>query len=264
MTTDQTEAVRKPAVISFEESCRILLRSVKITVLLCSAPVVWGAWWYLAKPANPPVLHWLVPIVSEGCTAYIVLLWFALDRAPRRLQQCGWALLALNAAALAVGQILVWKPRLHVPVSVLSLACLSPVAVLIVTVVAFGVAHAEFEIEDAEFRGRLLGARVGFPVGRSVPGDISPDAGNALTGTAVYRFFTVTRDLIYTGKSRNFPTRFNDHRAKKSWFGDVHHMTVVWYEDEASALAAEERAIKTEGPRENVTHNPARKPQETR
>lgn len=95
--------------------------------------------------------------------------------------------------------------------------------------------------------------------------DGAPDydsAGNPLTGTAVYRFFDVNSDLLYVGTTNSISVRWNDHSAAKAWYADVHHMTVVWYQDTPTAEAVERHAIATEIPRYNVMHNPnPRKPE---
>lgn len=241
---------QKIAAISFAESYRLLLRACKITVLLCASPLAWAGWWTLTDTANPPVLQWVTPLVAEGCSFYVILLWSGLGAAPRRLRAYGWVLLGLNGLALLAGQSPAMRHDHELAALGLSLACVTLFPVLILTVLARDVALRQFEMEEAERLGLTAEAQM-----RHLVGDIGPDAGNALTGTAVYRFFDVTRRSIYTGKSRDFLTRFKDHRAKKPWFADVHHMSVVWYRDEAAALAAEERAIKTEGPLHNVIHN---------
>lgn len=254
--TEPEESAEASCPPTLRESFGLLVKAVKITVFFCLLPAVWAGWNQLTLGTTPPVLHWLLPIFVEGCSAYILILCYALDSPPSRVRACAWLLGVLNIAALLAGQLLVTEHATETPLLLLSFVCCTPVPVLIASILAFQSGAAQYWAEEAELLGKSRAAHSGFPVGRSLPGDIGPDAGNALTGTAVYRFFTVTRDLIYGGKTNNLSRRFKEHRDEKSWFRDVHHMTVVWYRDEAAALAAEEQAIKTEGPRENVTHNP--------
>ena len=96
-----------------------------------------------------------------------------------------------------------------------------------------------------------------YLIGCAVEG--APDygnAGNPITGTAVYRFFDVHNDLLYVGTTNSISVRWNDHNSSKAWYADVHHTTVVWYMDKPTAEAVERHAIKTERPRYNLTHNP--------
>ena len=95
----------------------------------------------------------------------------------------------------------------------------------------------------------LLGCAVeGFPDYDS--------AGSPFGGTAVYRFFDVNCDLLYVGNTNNITVRWADHAASKAWYAKVHHMTVVWYKDKATAEAVERHAIDREMPGRNVMHNP--------
>ena len=90
------------------------------------------------------------------------------------------------------------------------------------------------------------------------------NSGSPLRGVAVYRFFDVEGDLLYVGVAQSITQRWADHAASKPWFGDVHHMTVVWYSDLATAEAIEREAIPDERPRYNITHNVARRPEARR
>jgi len=80
------------------------------------------------------------------------------------------------------------------------------------------------------------------------------------TVTALYRFFDKTGALLYIGISGAIPTRLGQHHDTKPWFHEVARVTVEHHPDRPTALAFEERAIKTERPRYNIVHNRGRIP----
>lgn len=226
-------------------------------VALAVAAALWFAWSRVAASPYDYIPHWMIPLWMEACSVYVVGLWLWTPSDYPKTYLCLGFITAENTSALALLCLLTVN---HVAGTPAMVGAVSPLAPSL-SVLACGHALAATFAWRRRMEHLETIAPSGEPIGHSDLGEIGAHAGNALTGTAVYRFFTTTRDLIYAGKSRNFPTRFKDHRREKPWFRDVHHMTVVWYDDEASALTAETQAIKTEGPRENVTHNPGRKPQ---
>jgi predicted GIY-YIG superfamily endonuclease len=72
---------------------------------------------------------------------------------------------------------------------------------------------------------------------------------------ALYRFFDRTDVLLYVGITMDLPARVGQHQKDKPWWVEVHHISVEQFESRSAALAAEERAIKEEGPLYNSTHN---------
>jgi predicted GIY-YIG superfamily endonuclease len=64
--------------------------------------------------------------------------------------------------------------------------------------------------------------------------------------------------LLYIGISASWPRRMTQHQTSKDWFGETGRVDVEAYPDRASALAAEEAAIKAEKPLYNIIHNTAR------
>jgi hypothetical protein len=96
------------------------------------------------------------------------------------------------------------------------------------------------------------------PIGWHVEGQIykGTPPGNPETGAAVYRFFQADGNLLYVGRTTSFGQRWKEHAASKSWHREIHHMSVVWYADPATAAVVEAKAIREEWPRHNVTHNP--------
>jgi predicted GIY-YIG superfamily endonuclease len=81
-------------------------------------------------------------------------------------------------------------------------------------------------------------------------------AGTPLGGTAVYRFFDLSGDLLYVGIAGNLGQRWQEHSSSKAWYADIHSMTAVWYRTRELAIAAESEAIVDEMPRYNEAGNP--------
>jgi hypothetical protein len=73
--------------------------------------------------------------------------------------------------------------------------------------------------------------------------------------TTLYRFFDADDELLYVGISGHPLARIDGHATTKPWFPFAVRATFEHHPDRQSALAAEERAITTEGPYFNVTSN---------
>lgn len=69
---------------------------------------------------------------------------------------------------------------------------------------------------------------------------------------ALYRFYGDDGQLLYVGITNNPGARFTKHQQNKSWWPDVRGISVDWYADRASVMAAETRAISIERPRHNI------------
>lgn len=78
--------------------------------------------------------------------------------------------------------------------------------------------------------------------------------------TALYRLFGDGDLLLYIGISDTFGRRWNQHAQSQSWWPEVRRQSVDWYQSRPEAETAEEAAIKAEGPRHNIMHNPAHVP----
>lgn len=73
----------------------------------------------------------------------------------------------------------------------------------------------------------------------------------------VYRAFDATGHLLYIGCTLDFDRRRAEHMQRRTWARDVHRWETTEYPDQASALAAEEAAIKAEAPEHNAMYNGA-------
>lgn len=82
---------------------------------------------------------------------------------------------------------------------------------------------------------------------------MSPKPGPA----QVYRFFGMSGYCLYTGKTQDFPKRWNHHASNQVWWDQVNRCTVDFYLSWAEASEVEEYTISTERPVYNV---PARPP----
>ena len=74
-----------------------------------------------------------------------------------------------------------------------------------------------------------------------------------MTRTAVYRHFDASGALLYVGVIAHPWRRIAEHNCRTVWAKDVQRSEVVWFDDKADALAAEERAIASEAPLHNKT-----------
>lgn len=80
---------------------------------------------------------------------------------------------------------------------------------------------------------------------------MSPDEPHAL-----YRFYGAGGTLLYIGITNSIPVRLKAHDKGKPWWTGVTNITVEHYPDRRAVLEAERRAIVTERPLYNGTHNP--------
>lgn len=69
---------------------------------------------------------------------------------------------------------------------------------------------------------------------------------------ALYRFYSATGQLLYTGITNNPGNRFKQHQQSKPWWHEVSGITVEKYNSRAEVLAAEKRAIQVEQPKYNI------------
>jgi predicted GIY-YIG superfamily endonuclease len=69
---------------------------------------------------------------------------------------------------------------------------------------------------------------------------------------AVYRMFDATGHLLYIGITSDLTRRLGQH-AEKRWFPQVKTISLEWYPTQAAAFVAEQRAIRQERPRMNIT-----------
>ncbi|MDT0302936.1 GIY-YIG nuclease family protein [Streptomonospora wellingtoniae] len=76
---------------------------------------------------------------------------------------------------------------------------------------------------------------------------------------ALYRFYSDSGQLLYTGITNDPGRRFTEHAKEKHWWTKIRGITVDWYDDRDSVLSAEKRAIRIESPLHNVRdkHTPA-------
>jgi predicted GIY-YIG superfamily endonuclease len=73
--------------------------------------------------------------------------------------------------------------------------------------------------------------------------------------TALYRFYDSDDELLYVGISRDPAERWKQHRDKP-WWREVAMRVIEWHDDRVTAERAERKAIRSEGPRYNIQHNP--------
>lgn len=69
---------------------------------------------------------------------------------------------------------------------------------------------------------------------------------------ALYRYFADDGALLYVGITNDMSRRMGQHADRKDWWSEVRGVTVDWYPDRPSVLAAEARAVNVEQPRHNI------------
>lgn len=77
---------------------------------------------------------------------------------------------------------------------------------------------------------------------------------NSSDPTSLYRFSDDAGRLLYVGITGRGRERFHRHEQDKPWWHLVTLIEIEHYDDRLSALAAEERAIRTEHPAFNLEH----------
>lgn len=74
-------------------------------------------------------------------------------------------------------------------------------------------------------------------------------------GTHVlYRFYSVTGQLLYVGITMNPVQRFKSHKGTKDWWADVSGISIEHYDSREDLANAERRAIRVEHPLHNIVH----------
>jgi predicted GIY-YIG superfamily endonuclease len=69
---------------------------------------------------------------------------------------------------------------------------------------------------------------------------------------ALYRFYDARETLLYVGITSDPWRRWREHVREKSWYPQVKHQSVTWYDTERQARKAEDRAIRKERPQFNI------------
>lgn len=82
-----------------------------------------------------------------------------------------------------------------------------------------------------------------------------PRATTNADGLYLYRLYDKGGQLLYIGITDNCFRRWKEHSKNQDWWGRVHQFTQDWYPDRRSVELAERRAIITESPLYNKTHN---------
>ena len=77
---------------------------------------------------------------------------------------------------------------------------------------------------------------------------------------ALYRIFEGRKGklLLYIGVTNSLPRRMAEHQADKEWFPETGRIAFETYPDRRAVLVAEKKAIRSEHPLHNVTHNEIR------
>lgn len=73
--------------------------------------------------------------------------------------------------------------------------------------------------------------------------------------TALYRLFGDGDSRLYIGISDTFGRRWQQHAHSQPWWPEVRRQSIDWYPDRQRAEDAEEKAVRSERPRYNVTYN---------
>lgn len=84
------------------------------------------------------------------------------------------------------------------------------------------------------------------------------------TENVLYRFWSADGELLYIGITNDPHERFRSHRATKPWWRAVATITLERHPDRTTLAAAEQKAIRDEGPTYNVTHANQSTPQPMR
>jgi predicted GIY-YIG superfamily endonuclease len=76
--------------------------------------------------------------------------------------------------------------------------------------------------------------------------------------TALYRLYDSDGKLLYVGITANSAARWQHHKSQRPWWDRVTEKRLHWYPSREDAERAEAAAIRTELPRFNIAHHPAR------
>lgn len=76
--------------------------------------------------------------------------------------------------------------------------------------------------------------------------------------TAVYRLSNAAGQLVYVGIGRNPMMRWASHADQHEWWPEVAGFEVTWYSSREEAAAEERRALREDGPLNNLHGTPGR------
>ena len=74
--------------------------------------------------------------------------------------------------------------------------------------------------------------------------------------TILYRWFDAAGALLYVGISDSLASRTKAHARGSEWYPKAARSTLESFETREAAMAAEKKAIKTEGPQYNLACKP--------
>jgi hypothetical protein len=69
----------------------------------------------------------------------------------------------------------------------------------------------------------------------------------SLVRTAVYRWYDSDDTLLYVGMTNNVMNRSATHAGERPWWDRIAYCLVEWHPSRSAAVAAESKAIRTEG-----------------
>ena len=80
--------------------------------------------------------------------------------------------------------------------------------------------------------------------------------------TTLYRHFNANGKLLYVGISLSALQRLSQHADHSDWYNKISRVEMEHFSDRPSAMAAEKKAVISEGPLYNIHHK--KKPNKTR
>jgi predicted GIY-YIG superfamily endonuclease len=87
-------------------------------------------------------------------------------------------------------------------------------------------------------------------------------SGIASVKTTLYRHFNADGKLLYVGISLSALQRLSQHADHSDWYNKISRVEMEHFSDRPSAMAAEKKAVISEGPLYNIHHK--KKPNKTR
>lgn len=84
---------------------------------------------------------------------------------------------------------------------------------------------------------------------------LSPKTVENLKGRWLYRVYAADNSLLYIGITDRGREREREHARTKSWWSEVHHVTVEPVETRAMLRHLEAQAIRRQRPKYNIQHN---------